>query len=553
MYINDKVNELSQSVENWPYYHDEFTSVEAHDNMLQEDILTSLGIKNEEGSLQVHDAQTDFKIVDALLEKYKDDINVTRVLTATLQTIHHQFTSQQATPRQANSVIAYYYTPELRNDIFSMMKLQPTFDPHSGAVTNMPSIEEITQAALKSPSQQAYKALQSALEATKISIYASRFDHSFFGDGSLLTQLKTFEKTINTTLQNPKLTQFQSWGTYTSSFIPSTRTILNAPIVRNVNVSTAVSTGKYVIDTVTPYVKTVTPLIKGTAQVAHAVTGAVAYTGLPYIADSAQIMHDWTGIVSGDATLSNAAKTTGLIPADIKTQTPAAEPKSPSIQENLNFDMSNKDINAIVVKNKSNNAIAQYYTPAMQHDVFILMGTKPRINPSTGIVENMPTIDDIVRTALEKPSQQSFNALQSVREAINVAQYASRGESSMLGKSQHLQQLQSFEKQITQALQNPKLAQFDSWTSQATSYIGSFLPSTKSILETTGLGNATINQTLNTAVQTPRIINQTISAVGLKPVADAASLVAEGAINYSGIPNMTLPQVYDYLYPPVTA
>ena len=488
MYVDGKITDLSPFIDNWGYYRTDFNNQKSHDNMLQEEILTSLNIKNEEGNLQVFDAVTDFKIIDTLLEKYKQDKNITRVLQTTRETIQHQFTSQQTTPRQGNSVIAYYLNENMANDIFTFMNTEPFFDQATHNITNMPSVEEIIRKALQNPNAQGYKALQATLEATNVAIYASRADRSFFGDGSLLKQLKSFEQRINTTLQKREMKQFQSWGSYASEAGASA---FNATI-GNMSIGSATSLSKSAINKVIPYTQ-----------------GLINISGVK------------------DMTISQVAEKTGLIKQENQIE---SNPTPMTRQQNEIQEGSYADVDKIIIKDTSNKIIAQYFTPAMQQDIMQFTGINPK---------RMSSIDTVITTALNNPSQEGFNALQSALEATRIALYAYRSESSTFGSSANFKQLQAFEQQIIQTLQDPRMTPFHSWTSQATSYATSFIPSVKTVLDTTGLGNMTIGQALTTVKTSQEIGRAAWNAI---PFSDSAYHLGNAAVIASGVPNMTVSQ-----------
>ncbi len=482
MYVEGKVKDISQFVEDWDYYRNDFNNEKSHGNMLQEQILTSLNIKNKQGKLQVFDAVTDFKIIDILSKKYKHHKNAIRVFQATRDTIQHQFTSQQTTPRQANSVIAYYYNKNRANDVFVFMNKKPIINQENKMITNMPSVEEIIDKALQTPTEQAYKALKATLKATNIAIYASRADQSFFGDGSLLTQLKNFEKRINRTLQDSNMTQFQSWGSYANQALSSAGSSAFHATIGKMPISTALNLSKTVADQISPYAN-----------------GLMNLSGVKKM------------------TLSQVAEKAGLsqkeVPDGENNPIRPVAPQKSSVKNTLNFDMDTQVLNEFTIKNKVNKIVGEYYTPAMQHDIMIATGINPKTRPS---------VENIIEQALKTPSQQTFNALQATLEATKVALYAHRSEKSMFNTSKSYQQLEVLEQQVMQALKQPQFTPFHSWTSRATSYATSFIPSVKTVLDTTSLGSMTIEQALK----------------GM----DLAGKIAQPVINYSGVSNMTVSQ-----------
>lgn len=509
-YIGDVVNKASSIINNWYEYRTEMVSEKAHKKMLENDILDLVSIKDHNKLRSFENPQLDLKAVDVLIKKNKKDPYVTRGLQSIRKIIQDNVASNNFIPLQANSLISRYYTPSMRQDIFSFVNEQPIYNANR-AITNMPKIESIIQISLDNPTAQSFKALQTSLKATQSAIDATTRNSSLFSDQSVLAQLKLFEKSLTTTLQDPSMTQFQSWGSYATSALSSAGTsIFNATIAK-VPLTTALTGGHSTIEKVAPYANTL-----------------INASGVK------------------DRPLSQLAKDIGLV--ESKNQAPQAWPEGPSkpkersLYEQLNFDIKPQDAKTMSSKTNANKAIADYYSPAVQDYILATMKIKPIINPENQTVINMPSVDTIFESALTRPNQKIFNTLEVIHEATKVAINAARKESSYFNQSPLLKELQNYDKTITTILNSPQYRQYQSYTTQAASYAAGFIPSMETVLNTTGLGNVTLNTAINTVNTAISTTNAAIDATGLRPVVNTAGHLTQAAVTYSGIPTMTIGQ-----------
>lgn len=478
IYIEESSKKITQIIHDWTVHNKETTSNMYVQKNLEDEILNMLFIKDAQGEVQIDNLQSDKAIIEKLLKTFADNKDAQNVLHGIMKTINEHSNSQKVTPQQANAVIARYYIPETRMDVITFMK--------KGDITAMPSIESIIKAAQENPTQQALQALQAANKAIKIAIYASRNDTSILGDGHLLAQIKVFEKDLAKTLANPNFTKFQSWGSYAMSFLPSTETILDVTGLGNVKVSTAINATKSTINSVR------TP-----AEIALAVSGA------------------------GEITLGQIGEKTGIITSDKDLVKEAAKIDQTTSVDNVvkkltPFQQQIKEINerhAEEEKNLANNAIIQQCTPAMLYDLNRLLTAKPL---QSAIAQKPVNVETLIEIALDNPSQESFNALQAVLEATKVAIYAAK----INDNNAILTQLKTYEKQLTTTLQTQQFNKFHSWTTQATSYVASFMPV---IINATRVKDMTLSSALDTA--------------------QSAARLAEQALNYTGVSQMTISQL----------
>ncbi|MBV8660868.1 MAG: hypothetical protein JO129_01845 [Candidatus Dependentiae bacterium] len=475
-YIASAVKNSSVIIDSWTQENKDATSNIYIQQNLQDDLFNTIAIKDSQGNLQFIDPENDVAIIENLLKKYEKDSDISHVLQNSLMVLNKYIQSQQVTPKQANSVIARYYSPNMRNDIFSIFKIEPKFDA-TGVITNMPSIEAIIQEAKDNPTAQTFKALQASLKATNIAIYALRTQTSVLGDSPLLAQVKSFKNDINTALKNPHMDKFQSWGSYATSLLPTTEQLLTTTGIGNINLSTAVQGAKTAIDTA---------------------NSALTATGIT------------------NMNISQVAEKAGLIPSEKPTRAPVQTARDLDIAKNLQI--------------QANSEITQYFTPAMQNDIVAVTHTNLLIDPTNGSITNMPSIEEITQKALENPTQETFNALQSMLEATKVAIFANNQESSILGRSQLLKQLQSYKKQLTTTLKDPRFTPFQSWTTRATSYVASFLPSAKTTLDVTGIGNVKVSQVVEGVKQTLDVAHQALTATGTGNMTISQALTKAGVI-----------------------
>ncbi|MBP6870010.1 hypothetical protein KBC04_03955 [Candidatus Babeliales bacterium] len=435
---------ISQSIETWMQDYQESTS----------NIYVQENLKNTLSSELTH-TKFDEKIIEKLIKKYERNKDVQQVLQKILGEYHYEQRAEHIAPQKTNSVISRYYSIAMRNDIFDFMKpnSKPIFDS-TGTLTNMPSVESIIKAAQENPTEKAFKALESSLEATQVAIYAFRNDKSILGDGNLLSQLKMFEENIITALQSPQFNKFQSWGSYLGSFAPSARTVLDTTGLADVKVSTVLDYGQSMLNT-------------------------FGYGQKPL----AQLAGDF-GITQKNTEKQVTQEKTSSKESTKKLVEPT-EQKNITISEQLNLQ----------TKILADNTIAQYSTPAIQRDIFAAMKIKPEFDSSTGIIINMPSVEQIIDLAIHNPSQTNYNALQATLEATNVGIFATRNNDALFNAIKVNLQLKNYKMQLEAILKSKEYKPFTSWTSQATSYAASFMPAiTEVILNQTPVGSITPHQ-----------------------------------------------------------
>lgn len=477
MYIDNSLNSASRMIDNWA---DSFESSQSNMyslGIIENQILDAVFIKGQDGKQHLANPEGDLIVIEKLLEKYEKNEAIQSVLQAIKTTVNEHIISGNPAPKRANNLIAFYYQ-DLATDVLEFMHIKPRFD--KGQITNIPTIETIIKEAQSNPTPQALKALQAAYKATNRAILNAQQNNN----SQLIEQLTLFKNNISIALENPRLTQPQSWGQYAASFLPSTQDVFNTTGLGDVKVSTVINAGKSAVNTLAPY------------------TGAILNS---------------TGI--GKMTLSEVAEQTGVIPSEksaVETN-PFKEILEPLTRSQYEQNKHEQQSNEIIQqKAQANIAIDQYYTSEMQRDVVAIIPQEKNgfVDPIMKIITNMPSVELIIQRATEHPSQQAFNALQSTLKATQMAIHVAKES----GNASSLPQLKAYENQITTILQSPNFTPFQSWSS----YAASFMPSTKTILKTTGLGDVTVNQTLS----------------GMNTVAP----YAQYALGLTGVENMTVSQ-----------
>ncbi|MGZ6251034.1 MAG: hypothetical protein ACXWL2_03335 [Candidatus Chromulinivorax sp.] len=118
----------------------------------------------------------------------------------------------QKAQEEANRLIEnFYYQPQQIQTIMNFMNIKPEFDQKTGAILNMPSIENIITTAKKYPSEQAYKALKSALKATDVALYSANLSETPALGYSLKTkQLFLYKNDLKTLLESPTMIRYKN-------------------------------------------------------------------------------------------------------------------------------------------------------------------------------------------------------------------------------------------------------------------------------------------------------------------------------------------------------
>jgi len=242
---------------------------------------------------------------------------------------------------------------------------------------------------------------------------------------------------------------------------------------------------------------------------------------LPYV----RSIVNSTGI--GSMTLSQVAESTGIIPSEkiVTEKNPFKESLEPltrskyeqSVHEQKNNEILQQRVQAIL-------AIDQYYTPEMQREVLAIMPKNEKyfIHPDIRITTNMPSVEVIIETAVEKPTQQTFDALQNALKATKMAIHVAQENRNIA----LISQLEQYKNQIIIVLKSPMFTQFQSWSS----YAESFIPSTKKVLSTTGLGNITVDQALSGVSSVAPYVQSALDATGVLNMTIDQALIQAGVI-----------------------
>lgn len=506
--VKSIIASVDELVENWPFYRQEHMTDLAYNRLLTQEVLKIIEPESADPDMYILDIDRDIKIIDKLLQKYQNQPTAQKIFTTVKKRLQDQFASQSVASRQASNVIARYYRPDMRESIFAIIPTTPQFNLETGQITNMPSATTIINIAIDNPSAQSFKALQTCLQATKVAIKAS----SSMADTQLIDQLKTTEQKITAALADEAFKPYQSWGTYAMSLLPSAKTLLQSTGAGNIKLNT-------VIDS------------------ANSITNAIGNAAENLLPTSVNASIAGAKNIIKNTTISQLLDNSGYF----KKSTPITNLKEPENSFEIN------------IQHQADEALSGYYTPAMVKDIFAVAQTKPIVNPSTGIITNMPSVSAMAKSALLQPTQEKFNALQSMLQATDVAIYANQDHSTLIGDRAFLETLKTYQSYLKTILQDSKFKQFQSWTTQATDYASSFLPSTETIVKTTlqntGIGNLTVddinfagkaayrisgigNKTFNQIMETGEQLYQNPAGVALATAQNAA----QSAFNATGIP-----------------
>ncbi len=151
----------------------------------------------------------------------------------------------------ANNAIANsYYQPKLQQAVFKLMNLQPQFDPATGALKNMASIDDILKKATENPSQDSYDALKAVLKATDAAIYAAKYSEValLMGDSLKVKQLYLYKESLTDALENPDIIKYKSKvnraANFVASKLPTATDMINATGIMDTTLDTALNSPK---------------------------------------------------------------------------------------------------------------------------------------------------------------------------------------------------------------------------------------------------------------------------------------------------------------------
>jgi len=213
---------------------------------IKSEIVDTLFKKNKYGDFIVENPERDMAIFENLEFTYKNNHQIKQALYEIATTMIQKINSYQITPQKAQKIIDAYYTPQAKNQIIQFSKK-----------SNTPTIEEIIQTAQQKPTQESYEALHALSQTINKALVAYQNDVTILGDSPLLKQLKAYKQKVQTTLQNPEFTKFQTWQEYLTSYVPSPKEIIKTSMqatgLENVSLATAFNTGSSILNSMNTY------------------------------------------------------------------------------------------------------------------------------------------------------------------------------------------------------------------------------------------------------------------------------------------------------------
>jgi hypothetical protein len=473
------------------------------------------------------------KVKDALkslLEKYKNDKNITAVLQTSLHTIDTYQKSQTNIPKQTNTVITAFYTPEIKTTILKMMNIKPEFDPITGEIKNMPSIEMIKEEAEKNPTQATFNAVNAAIKAMQIAKYTITNDSSVTNNisynpltkSNITTQLETFDTQLKTSLANPLFDKYKN--VMLNHFLENTG-------LGDLTISSAVDHLRSSMKTANTTANQITEfkndsLLNASGYAASAI-GGYARMGVPGAIIDTILYHVATenipSMMSKINTMTIAQLVDTITPSEktliLNAHTTMNDMNSDKItlQGELNKIIKGSNADQIIqAKTQANSTVANYYyQPKLQQAVFEFMNEQPQFDSTTGSIKNMPSIDTILTKATNNPSQQAYKALQASLKATNTAIYASQYDgSSLLADNLYIKQLYVYKDQLTKTINSPQMIKYEKVVNRAANYTKSLVPTTTDIINATGIMDKTVDTALNSPRAT-KLVNLALNTTGL--------------------------------------
>ncbi len=198
------------------------SAIESIKNMTLKDFVETMTPSEKTSIYKAHETidimNSDTVSLSGELQKFINGTNQEQILKA----------QQDANKEITN----YYYEKNLQDAIFNLMHIEPIIDHTKGGITNIPSIENIIEEALKNPSKKSYEAIQAAIKATDTAIYVTKYNlFDFLVYKSLkVKQLYLYKEQLLQALNNPAIIKYKpiisQVSDYATSFVPKSTTLL---------------------------------------------------------------------------------------------------------------------------------------------------------------------------------------------------------------------------------------------------------------------------------------------------------------------------------------
>ncbi len=496
--------------------------------ILQDEILQPIfKIDRTTQKINVTDPAIDLQTVktklNSLITQYKDNHQVISVLKNTQKKIDLYEQTNSSIALQTNTTTTPFYNRTQALQILKSLNISPKINPATGALENMPSIEMINELAQENPTAQTFEILNNTIKTVRIARYALKKDKSP-NSKQIQDQLKKYDAQLNQTLLNPHFDQYKS---------VMFKNLLDATGVGSMTVSAALDYFKSGIQTASTVTNKITEVkndaLLNSAGYAAAGLGGYARMGatgafvdviLYHLAkehapSALQSLKDMT--LNQFLDIMSPSEKTSILNAEKNMQ--ALQTNNITLQGEITklFKGTNKQQIAQVQKDANNEIVQYYYADQARQDLFDFMKIQPKIDPTTGSITNMPSVQDIIQKAQENPSQQAYQALKAAVTATDIALYANKYDlvDWMMYNTLKVDQLFLYKNQLNKALENPAIIRYQSSLNRALNYTTSLLPKSYDLAKASGVLDTTFDQLAQGNTYTNRLIDAGLQQSGM--------------------------------------
>ena len=496
------------------------------------DILFSVDKNNKtthikDSTVHISDMQ---KTLKALKKQYEHNADVVAVLDKVIDKINKYEIATMNIPKETNALIRSFYDRQSALSILSMMDIKPEFDNKTGKIKNIPSIEMLLNEAENNPTQNNFNTLHSLLKTIQITKYILDHDQNliqssiFLTKSSIKNQLDTFEKNINLALQNPYFDRYQSI---------TLNNILQTTGLGSMTIESIFQTAQQGIKTADTAANIMTSInqneilnpasyaaigLSGYARMG--IQGAIIDTFLYHITQKnlpETIKNINSMTLQEVSNLLSPSEKTSILNAHITLDN--LENKL-TMQGEINKFLHGTPQEQIETARKKalDIMINYYYNAQAQQSIMQWMSITPKINKTSGLITNMPSVESICLQAIKNPSKQAYDALVYIENVVDVSIFVSNYQTSTLLNNQHLvtTQLYLYKEMLEQTKINPAILQYKNIFSRAIDNVTSIIPTAQDILHmTTGIMDHSV-QDLAYNPKTISIVNTTLNLSGMK-------------------------------------
>jgi hypothetical protein len=400
------------------------------------------------------------------------------------------------------------------------MNIAPIIDQGSGQLKNIPSVEMIITEAKINPTQKSFEALNNAIKSIRIADNAILHD-KHFGSQAVQKQLKKYDKELNDALTNP------AFDTYKSFVL---KNILENTGLNNMTIASLLESAKSGIKASSSVADQISafkndPVLNASGYVATGlsgyarmgVSGALIDTVLYHLTKEMvpAAVNNIKRMSLGDfIELLTPSEKTSIINAHASMRQMNSGQISLTGELSKIMHGSNKE-QIQKAQFDANKEIAQfYYKSNMKKSIFDLMQTQPNIDPLTGNITNMPSIDTIIAQSKQNSSKTSYDALQAALKATNTALYSNQYDmlDARVFNSLKSEQLFLYKEKLLEAI---KTIKDKSSLNRVADYATSLVPTSTDIIKATGVMDTTIEQLSQGNNYTSHVINTALKHTGI--------------------------------------